>query len=84
MLDQYNYKDCEDEIIINITYKEIKEDYDKEQLKLLYHDTEWISYGNDLEKKERAIRKSLCTIGAYHQDRIVPYIHRSIGGCLPI
>lgn len=54
-----------------ITYKEIREDYDKEQLKHLYHDTEWYTYGNDLEKTWRSIQKSLCTIGAFDEDKLV-------------
>ena len=54
-----------------ITYREIREDYDHEQLRLLYHDAGWLNYGNDIEKTERAIRKSLCTIGAYDGDKLV-------------
>lgn len=61
-----------------IIYKEIGQDYDKEQLRLLHHDTEWIKYGNDMEKEERAIQKSLCTIGAYDEDKLVGIV-RVIG-----
>lgn len=63
---------------MEIIYKEIRESYNKEELRLLYHDTEWINYGNDIEKTKRAIEKSLCTIGAFHNDKLVGII-RVIG-----
>ncbi|SFB18477.1 GNAT family N-acetyltransferase [Clostridium frigidicarnis] len=63
---------------MDIIYKEIRESYNKEELRLLYHDTAWINYGNDIDKTKRSIEKSLCTIGAFCNDKLVGII-RVIG-----
>lgn len=53
-----------------ISYREIREDYDREQLRLLDHDAGWVNYGNDIETMARAIQKSLCTIAAFDGDKL--------------